>query len=149
MLNRLIGKPEKEKGKGRQRSTKSTEIQDSSFSEEQREAKKAEFLRILRVVGFVSRATEIIGVDRTTPYLWKKDDPSFREAWIEAKSQAKKDRIEILEEAAFERAVSKSDYLAKFLLQSEDPDKYRERKEIEHKGSLLIWDRQLPTESSS
>jgi hypothetical protein len=119
-----------------------------SFGEQRKEAQKVGFLKFLKVTGRVNKACDELGLSRWIVYRWKDEDPEFAQAWIEAKSKAKRNRIEQLEEAAVERAMNDSDTLLRFLLQSYKPAVYRERSEVEHKGKVLIWDATKPMKES-
>jgi len=145
MLRRFLGK-EDQKRRQSTESADSTEIAGLSFSEEQRERKKTEFLKWLRVTGRVNRACDIVGIGRRTVYEWKSEDPQFREAWIAAKAAARESRVEQLEEAAYERAIKRSDSMLRFMLKAEKPEKYSDNPEVE-RPVMLIWDVDVPGES--
>jgi len=110
--------------------------------------KKRAYLAALSETGNKSRATEIAGIDRSTPYTkqWL-EDSEFQEGVHRAEHMA----ADLLEEEARRRAVDGvsepvgwyrgtaggtvrrySDTLLIFLLKGARPDKYRER--MEHTG---------------
>ena len=103
--------------------------------------KKRAFLAAFSECGTVTRAAEIIGIDRATHYIWMRDDPDYAKASKEAFEQA----AERLEQEARRRAVEGtrkpvfykgeecgtvteySDTLLIFLLKGALPEKYAER----------------------
>lgn len=105
----------------------------------------------------VSEAARAAGVDRSTPYHWATDDPEFKAAWDVAEQEA----IDRLEAEAWRRAVDgveeyvtsggrllrdddgspllqrrHSDTLMTTLLKAHRPEKYKERREVEHSGEI-------------
>ena len=96
----------------------------------------------------ITASAELAGYGRTAVYRWYHDDPEFAKRWVEAE----KTSTEHLEEALYNRAVfgttriepivykgkivhtreitEYSDTAAIFLLKARNPDKYRERIEI-------------------
>lgn len=103
--------------------------------------KKAEFLDAYRLCGWVRKASEITKINPSRHNNWLKSDPVYKTAFEEAK----KDALEVLEAAAFQRAVhgvrkptgwykgqpggfvtEYSDYLLVVLLKAICPEKYRE-----------------------
>lgn len=111
--------------------------------------KKAKFISELSKWPNVSRAARLAGVSRVTAYNHRRTDPDFKQQWEEALQ----DGLARLEEEAERRAfkgvlepvyyqgqkvgaVRKfSDTLAIFLLKAHDPDKYRDRRTVELRGS--------------
>lgn len=114
------------------------------------------FLATLAKTANISQSARAAGVDRATPYRWR-DDPEFAAAWDVALEQA----LELLEQTAWERAVKGvkepvigrvakdqdgiityvqrySDTLLTTLLKAHKPEKYRERMEHEHRGSIAV-----------
>lgn len=114
--------------------------------------KKRAFLAAYATVATVRNGCKIAEISRTTHYQWMKDDPLYKEAFSEAKREA----CDNLEEEATRRAMegveepvfyegevcgSKqrySDTLLIVLLKANMPDKYIERRAIEHSGSQPI-----------
>ena len=115
------------------------------------------FLTALREVPNITRACRVIS--RTPGYIrdWRKRDPAFDKAVTEALD----DGIDSLEAEVHRRAfegIEKpivfqgvvtdtykefSDGLAQFLLKAHRPEKYRERSEVQHTGSVQIAQRLL------
>ncbi len=103
--------------------------------------KKEKFLEAFRQTGNVTEAAEKAGVNRATPYKWRKKDPKFAKAWEEAEQEA----ADRLEREAWRRAVEGveepvyykgkqidsirkySDTLLIFLLKGNRPEKYADR----------------------
>lgn len=112
--------------------------------------KKKKFLEVYAETGNVSLATQAIGVNRATPYKWRKTDEKFAQAWDQAAEEA----ADKLEQEAWRRAVQGvekpvyykgklidkvreySDTLLIFLLKGFRPEKYSEKQEIKHSGGL-------------
>lgn len=78
----------------------------------------------------VTHACAAAGVDRKTAYKDRANNPDFAAAWDDAIEAS----VELLEQRARERAVDQSDTLMIFLLKAHRPERYRERREIEHSG---------------
>jgi hypothetical protein len=125
---------------------------------------RAAFLAELRRRGNVSDAARAATIDRTTAYLWRKNEPEFAAAWDEAIEAA----IDSLEAEAWRRAaegveepvigrVGKdkdgivrdadglplfvrkySDSLMNTLLKAHRPEKYRERQDVQHSGGVTV-----------
>lgn len=119
--------------------------EDRLFPHIEHEKKRA-FLVAFSQTGNVTKSTEIVGIDRTTPYSdpWKEDD-EFQQAWTEARRMAG----DILEDEAIRRAVEGveepvgwykgepggtvrkySDTLLIFLMKGARPDKYVDRQVV-------------------
>jgi len=113
-----------------------------------RHPKKRAYLAALSETGHKGRASELAGIDRTTPYTrqWL-EDTEFQECVARAETMA----ADLMEEEARRRAIDGvdepvgwyrgraggtvrrySDTLLIFLLKGARPDKYRER--FEHSG---------------
>lgn len=117
---------------------------------------KKAFLEDFRRRGNVSAACETVGVPRRTLYRWREGDAAFAAAFAEAEVEA----TECLEEEARRRAVegvtnekgifhhgkligthvetNYSDTLLIFLLKARAPEKYRERVDVKHGGSIGV-----------
>ena len=111
-------------------------------------AKIAVFLENLRSYANVTEACKAAGLDRTSTYIKKQNDPNFAKAWADAYDKG----IDAMEEEAHRRAVDGvkkgifykgrqvatervySDTLAIFMLKGARPEKYRERSEVTGKG---------------
>lgn len=125
-------------------------------------AKKERFLKAFAKCGNISHAAEVTGVDRTSHYVWLKDE-AYKTAFENAKEQA----VEVLEMEARRRSVLGiekrkfhngepityidengnrvpyierlySDLLLIFLLKANNPEKYRERHEVKHAGNVDV-----------
>jgi hypothetical protein len=113
--------------------------------------RKKRFLDVFGELGIISRAAEAAGVGRTTVYEWQEHDEHFSLAFRQAEIRS----TEVLESEARRRAVdgvekerrvydnrgnlideytetSYSDTLLIFLLKARDPNKYRERLQLQH-----------------
>lgn len=120
--------------------------------------KKKAFLAALAETGNVSRAAEVAGVDRRTHYRWLKEDEDYAERASDAMDQAadylegeaRRRATEGLRQYKFDKGVpilhpvtkepyyehSYSDTLLIFLLKGARPEKYRDRQQVEHSGSI-------------
>lgn len=115
------------------------------------------FIAELRKRANVSDAAKAAAIGRTTAYRWRADEPEFAAQWDEAIETA----IDAMEREAHRRAfvgvkkpiigrVGKdedgiithvneySDGLATLLLKAHRPEKYRERTDVQHSGSVQI-----------
>ena len=111
------------------------------------QVKKAAFLEAYTESGNLSKAAEVVGINRASHYDWMRDDPQYPEAFAAAREQA----IEIMEAELHRRAVEGveepvgwyqgepggtvrrySDVLLMFLLKALKPSTYREK--VEHTG---------------
>ena len=115
------------------------------------------FLAELAKRGNVSAAAELTGLARGTFYVWRDEDADFKVAWDEALETA----IDAMELEARRRAVEGvekpivgrvgkdqdgiityvreySDSLMTLLLKAHRPDKYRERQDVHHSGTVEI-----------
>lgn len=110
--------------------------------------KKAAFLAAFARVASITKAAELVKIDRDNHYLWKATDPEYAAAFERTRLTA----AETLEDEAVRRAkegVQKpvyqggkrvgyvqeySDTLLIFLLKGNLPDKYKERAITEHTG---------------
>lgn len=100
----------------------------------------------------MTRAARAAKIERTSHFLWKRDDPEYAAAFEMAQQIAG----ESLEDAAVERArygVERpvfhqgkicgyvreySDTLLIFALKAAKPEKYRERLDLNHAGELTV-----------
>lgn len=122
-----------------------------------RQRAREAFLDELRQRGNVRDAARVAGLARQTFYEWKGADPDFAAAWDEALDEA----ADTMEREAWRRAVEGvdepvfgrvgkdqdgevgtirrySDSLMQLLLKAHRPEKYRERQQVEHSGSIAI-----------
>jgi len=108
------------------------------------------FLAKFRECCNVSESARHAGVARTTVNRWRVEMPEFAAAWADAEQDA----IDRLEREAWRRAVDGydepvvhqgvvvdsfkkySDKMLEILLKGHKPEKYVERKQIEHSGSI-------------
>ena len=88
------------------------------------------FLDLFATSGNVMLSARGAGVDRTTPYLMRKNDQTFAAAWDEADEAA----TQSLEAEAWKRARGGSDRLLLFLLQARRPQTYRTNARVELAG---------------
>lgn len=113
---------------------------------------KALFLEALAEIGVVSYAASAAGVERSTPYVWRKKDPEFAAAWDSALEES----IDALEVEARRRALvgtdkpvfyqgkecgrvrEYSDTLMCFLLTANRPEKYRKRVSMESNVDMRL-----------
>lgn len=112
-----------------------------------REARKREYLVQYEELGISQAAADKIQIDRTTVDNWKRSDPEFAEACLEAwerfvqryEAQTLKDAFEGEKSPVFDRQgqptghvrVRKSDVLRMFFLKAWRPAVYKERYEIQ------------------
>lgn len=117
-----------------------------------RHPKKRAFLAEYAQCGNISRSARAAGIERSSVYQWQEHDEAFSVAMRQAEIEA----VEVLEEEARRRAhdgVRKpvyqggglvghvqeySDTLLIFLLKGLKPEKYRDRYDIKHSGSVGV-----------
>jgi hypothetical protein len=111
------------------------------------------FLESLVKTCCVLRSAESAGIDRRRLYEMRRDDPDFAEAW----SRALEAGNDVLEAEALRRAVEGvdepvftpkgelagtvrkySDTLLALLLKAHLPEKFRERSEVKHSGTIEL-----------
>lgn len=110
--------------------------------------KKRAFLAAFAHLGSVTRAARAAKIDRTSHFLWKRDDSDYARAFEDAQAIS----ADVLEDAAVGRArdgIDKpvfhqgkicgyireySDTLLIFLLKGAKPEKFRDKSSIEHTG---------------
>lgn len=115
------------------------------------------FLAALRHEPNVTAAAAAAGAERTAFYLLRANDPAFAEAWAAALEEGA-DRLESVvwgravdgwEEPVYGRVGKDQDgqigtvrkydsALAALLLKAHKPEKYRERQELTHSGTVEI-----------
>lgn len=122
------------------------------------QAKKRAFLTAYVELGHIGQSATAAGVDRTTHYYWMREDPDYVGAFHLAEEMA----ASALEDEARRRALQGvkrlkfhkgdpiidpdtgepyfeheySDTLLIFLLKSVYPEKFRERRDVNHSGSI-------------
>ena len=119
---------------------------------EQTAKKMEKFLLTLAETGNVSKACKKSGLARASAYEHKNADPEFASAW----AQAAEIYLEVLEAEADRRAVQGtlkpiyqrgikvgtvrefSDTLLIFRLKALAPEKYRERAQVDHSGTVGV-----------
>lgn len=92
------------------------------------------FLESLRLVPNVSAASRAAGFGRSAAYQWRNEDSEFAMEWDEAIEES----IDSLEQVAFERAKDQSDRMLEILLKAHRPDKYVEKRLVEHSGDMTV-----------
>ncbi len=96
------------------------------------------FIEWMSKVGTIWGACEKSGVGRQTVYTWLDNDARFKKEFQDAKRVC----VEKVETGLFQDALGRgeaADNVArKMYLAAESPDKYREKREIEHKGKISI-----------
>jgi hypothetical protein len=110
------------------------------------------FLDALASSPNVSAAARLAGIDRKTAYNWREQSSEFAEAWDDAietstdylEAEARRRAFEGCDEPVFYQgeecgAIRKySDTLMIVLLKAHRPEKYRERSQVEHVGSVPV-----------
>jgi hypothetical protein len=91
---------------------------------------RAKFLERLRESPNISAAARCGGFSRTQAYRMREADAKFAAEWDEAIEES----IDALEQTAWERAGLSSDRLTEVLLKAHRPDKYVEKRLLEHTG---------------
>lgn len=118
-----------------------------------KDAWRGVFLAALSELGNVKAAVEEAGVSRAFVYEERNRDAEFARAWESALETA----ADVMEREAFRRAVEGvdepvfspkgfkvgtvrkySDTLLIFLLKGARPEKYRERQDVAHSGSIQV-----------
>ncbi len=117
---------------------------------------KKEFLANYLEGRYICTAARISGITDTTVWLWRRDDKEFHDAFEQARILVEQKLVAKLEAEADRRAVTGtlkpvyqgkehvgdireySDTLLIFRLKGLAPDKYRERIEQEHKGTINV-----------
>ncbi len=90
------------------------------------------FLKTLAATCNVSAACRQAKLGRSAAYAWKREDDAFSAEWEDAVAVA----IDELEGAAYERAISgQSDRMMEILLKGHRPERYVEKRQLEHIGN--------------
>lgn len=108
------------------------------------------FLEAFEKTGMVSRACEAIGISRQTAYAERQRNEDFAIEWHDVEERV----TETMEREAYRRAVegvtepvvsagkhvtdvqSYSDRLLEFMLKARRPERYRDRVDVKHSGSV-------------
>lgn len=116
--------------------------------------KRKTFLEALSYNGNVTESAKAAGITRACAYIWRDKHPDFAEDWEAAHEEA----VDRLEAEAWKRATegtSKpvyqqgqlvghiqqySDTLLIFLMKGHNPERYKDRAQVEHMGSIEIDD---------
>jgi hypothetical protein len=112
--------------------------------------KKAAFLAAYASVATISHAAKLVGIDRSTHYDWLEKDPQYVKDFNEAKqtacdnleAEARRRAVAGCEEVVYYQGVEcgrvrkYSDTLLIVLLKAAMPEKYIERRAIEHSGDM-------------
>lgn len=119
------------------------------------EKQQAAFLAALEETANVTESCRVAKVPRRTVYDWRDADAAFRAAWDAALELG----VDALEDEVTRRAFSGvdepvfyqgaecgvvrkySDTLAIFLLKARRPERFKDRAEIEHSGTVGLGDR--------
>jgi hypothetical protein len=90
--------------------------------------KKEQFLEVLeKKMGIVSQATKAMGLDRTTPYRWMREDEDFKDAVSEVQNVV----LDFAEGKLYELVQDKNPTAVIFLLKTKGKNRgYIERTEI-------------------
>ncbi len=114
--------------------------------------KGAAFLAALTEGLSITAACEAAGIARRTVYNWRDADPDFAAAWDEAidagtdrlEDEARRRALEGSDKPVFYKggevgAIREySDTLMIFLLKARRPEKFRERHDVNHTGSIAV-----------
>lgn len=95
------------------------------------QAPYAKLIKSLSEGASISAACKVQGIDRSTYYKWRKDDPDF----AQRADDAIEDGTDLLEDIAFERASQTSDTLIQVLLKARRPRKYKDNQSVEITGN--------------
>lgn len=92
------------------------------------------FLDQLAVGSSVSFAAAAAGGTVKNFKRWRETDPDFAADWEEAIEEG----TDLLEDAAFDRGLKKSDTLAMFMLKARRPDKFDRGSKLELSGGISV-----------
>lgn len=93
---------------------------------------KPDWLDAYKAHGTVGAACEVVGIGSSTAYDARARDRDFAKAWDEAEGETTK----LLEETMYERALNGDTTAAIFILKARRPNKYRERVDVKHGGTV-------------
>lgn len=115
-------------------------------------SRKAKFLAVLAEICNVSEACRAADIPRRTAYDWRDADEAFRTQWLEAEAEAA-DRLEreawrrgvegIDKPVTFQGVITAtyreySDRMLELLLKAHRPERYAERRDLRHSGSISL-----------
>jgi len=115
--------------------------------------KKAQFLEVLAQTGNVRQAAKAVGFSANRFYVHRRQDPAFAQEWEEAMQQtmdivlepeAIRRAVEGVEKAVYYRGEQVgvereySDTLLIFLLKGWKAKRYKERREVFHRGAVAL-----------
>ncbi len=92
------------------------------------------FLVALRATPNVKAACLAAKVSRQTAYVHRKENPFFRDQWLDALESA----VDELEAVAFRLATEGDSSLISFLLRCHRPEIYRDRQEVAVAGGIIF-----------
>jgi len=102
------------------------------------------FLKSFARYGIIKTAAQAAGVDRSTVWRWREGDPAFAEAYAAAAQEA----VDVLERAAWGRAVQgvrqpdgsvkHSDALLTFLLKARDPARFGDLQRVQVRSQVAV-----------
>ncbi len=128
------------------------------FTPEEREQKQQRFLKLYRECANIKASCKAAGISRKTFYVWKEQDSAFAAQL----SEAEKDADDTAEFALYDRAIKGvetyvvsngrvvyldgkplkerkySDGLLTLLLKARMPEKYKDKQQVEHAGSIDV-----------
>ncbi len=90
------------------------------------------FLKALAEHGTVCRACKVAGISRSTAYREQQRDEAFALLWYDVEHEV----TDAIEQKAVELALDGDTRMIEFLLKARAPEKYRERYEVKHAGSI-------------
>ena len=88
---------------------------------------KETFIETYKRTGTIASGAAAAGIARRTVYTWLAQDPEF----ADRVKQAREDVIDSVEQAAIERAKTKSDLMAIMILKHNRPELYGDRVRVE------------------
>jgi hypothetical protein len=110
--------------------------------------KQRDFLEAVRDHLTLAGAARVAGLQPSSVYRWRREDPQFDEAFKAAQEEA----LDHLETSLYQRAIEKSDVAAAMLLNARRSELYRYTKRLEVTGAgggpiayTVRW--QLPEEA--
>ena len=107
---------------------------------------KPVFLRALRERGTVTKACQAAKVSRTAVYRARQQDEEFAVAWAEVDEEvtdlleASALAIALAEDPAGEEHPPTRAKMIELLLKARRPDRYTERRNVEHSGRITLED---------
>jgi hypothetical protein len=96
-------------------------------------AYKKRFLQKLALGNAPNNAAVLAGISRATIYNWKKDDPEFATAWLDAVEAG----VDMVETALIKRAIKSSDQAAIAYLKAYRPERYARKDGVDQHNVIL------------